>query len=44
MLAHWRTETKDCLDLHEIAGQIRDEKDMDLVRESFAHWGESLDQ
>lgn len=38
--AHWRKETKDCLDLQEIADQIRDEKDLDLTQDSFANWVE----
>ena len=38
--AHWRRETKDCLDLQEIADQKREEKDVDLIQDSLANWGE----
>ena len=40
--ARWRREIKDCLDLQEIADQKRNEKDVDLMQDSFANWSERM--
>jgi len=40
--SHWRQETTDCLHLQRIADEVRGERDLDLLSDTFMHWTERL--